>query len=111
VGEYSQGLSGLPTWAGVVHVASTVLVVTPKLLVQECLVRVMVLVVVSVTAFGLIVLTFLAVPLGIVTVENGPAVTTSVEVVVTVEVLVGVSVLVSVVVAVYVLVTFVPTVR
>jgi hypothetical protein len=51
-------------------------------LVQESLVRVIVFVEVVVTALGLIVLIFLAVPLGTVTVEVGPAVTTSVEVVV-----------------------------
>lgn len=87
------------------------MVVTAKVLVQESLVRVMVFVDVVVTALGLTVLTFLAVPLGIVTVENGPVVTTSVEVVVTMEVEIGVSVLISVTVGVYVLVTFGPTVK
>jgi hypothetical protein len=38
VGEYLQGLSGLPVWAGVVQVASTVFVVVPKTLVMETLV-------------------------------------------------------------------------
>jgi hypothetical protein len=63
-------------------VAVTVLVVTPTCLVQETLVRVIVFVDVVVTALGLTVLIFLAVPLGTVTVEVGPAVTTSVEVVI-----------------------------
>jgi hypothetical protein len=95
----------------VVHVAWTVLVTVPKYLVHDCLVRVMVFVTVVVTAFGVTVLILLAVPLGMITVENGPVVTTSVEVVVMVCVRVGVSVLVSVTVAVYVLVTGVPTVK
>jgi hypothetical protein len=72
-------------------VASTVFVVTPKPSVTESLVFVLVDVVVVVTLLGVTVLIFLAVPLGTVTVENGPVVRTSVEVVVVVCVTIGVS--------------------
>lgn len=90
VGEYLQGLSGLPVWAGLVQVASTVFVVTSKCLVVETFVRVCVLVEVVLTGLGVIVLVFLAVPLGMVIVENGPVVIVSVEVVEKVSVMVGV---------------------
>jgi hypothetical protein len=66
---------------------------------------------VVVTRLGVTVLIFLAVPLGTVTVEKGPTVSTSVEVVVVVWVIVGVSTTLIVTVGVKMLVTWVPTVK
>jgi hypothetical protein len=79
--------------------------------VKETLVLVMVFVDVVVTGFGRMVLIFFAVPLGTVTVEKGPTVATSVEVVVIVWVTVGVVRMLSVIVGVYISVTGVPTVK
>lgn len=67
-----------------VQVAVAVLVVMENSLVRESLVLVIVFVDVVVTGGGVTVLVFFAVPLGRVTVERGPVVTTSRKVVVVV---------------------------
>lgn len=87
------------------HVAVTVLVTIPKSFVTDIFVLVISFVVVVVTAGGVTVLIFFAVPLGTVTVENGPVVITSVDVVVIVCVSVGVVVRLNVNVGMIVLVT------
>jgi hypothetical protein len=67
-----------------VQVAVTVAVVTEKTLVKENDVLVIIFVEVVVVGGGVIVFVFLAVPLGSVTVESGPVVTTLKKVVVVV---------------------------
>lgn len=74
-------------------------------MVRETRVFVIVFVEVAVTALGVTVLVSFAVPEGTVTVENGPVVTTSVEVVVMVCVWVGVVKILTVIVGVTVLMT------
>lgn len=75
------------------------------------LVFVKVFVDVVVTACGVIVFVFLAVALGIVTVESGPVSTTRRDVVVSVTVVRGIEIDVTVNVGVYVLVACGPTLR
>lgn len=89
----------------------TVLVVTEKILVKLIEVLVMVLVDVAVVGDGVTVLVRFAVPLGRVTVDSGPVVMMSTEVVVVVCVTVGVVVMLKVTVGVMVVVACGPTVR
>lgn len=89
----------------------TVLVVTAKVLVRVKEVFVIVLVEVVVVGGGVTVLVLFAVPLGRVTVESGPVVSTFVAVVVVVWVTIGVVLILNVTVGVNVLVACGPTVR
>lgn len=93
------------------HVAVTVLVVTANIFVRLMEVLVIVFVDVVVVGGGVTVLVRFAVPLGKVTVDSGPVVIVSTEVVVVVWVTVGVVVILKVTVGVKVVVAWVPTVR
>lgn len=87
-----------------VHVAVTVFVVTANILVRLNEVLVIVLVDVVVVGGGVTVLVRFAVPLGKVTVDRGPVVIMSMEVVVVVWVTVGVVLMLKVTVGVMVVV-------